>query len=151
MEKARHADLIMGVVFMALAAFWFYHASQMRPVELGIGPAGYPKFVSVGLFVLGLVLIVQSLIKGLPKWEAKVDFKAILRQVVFFAVSLVYIRSMRYLGFAVLTPFYLFFMCWFFGYRKYIIAAIMSVGLTAAIFIVFRMIFHVLLPVFRLF
>ena len=151
MEKARHADLIMGIVFMALAAFWFYHASQMRQVELGIGPAGYPKFVSVGLFILGLILTVQSLIKGLPKWDVKVDWKGILRQVIFFAVSLAYIRFMRYLGFVALTPFYLFFLCWFFGYRRYVVAAIMSIGLTAGIFIVFRMIFHVMLPVFRLF
>ena len=151
MKKAQYADLIMGIFFMLLAAFWFYHASQMRQVELGIGPGGYPKFVSVGLFLLGLVLTVQTLIKGLPKWEAHINWKSLFRQFVFFAVTLAYIRLMRYMGFVLLTPFYLFFQCWFFGYRKYLIAAIMSVALTAGIFVVFRLIFFVMLPAFRLF
>jgi len=141
----------MGIFFMLLAAFWFYHASQMRQVELGIGPGGYPQFVSVGLFFLGLILAIQSLVKGFPKWELKIDWKSVLRQAIFFGVTLMYIRLMRYLGFVLLTPFYLFFQCWFFGYRKYLIAAIMSIGLTAGIFVVFRMIFFVMLPAFRLF
>ena len=151
MKKAQHADLIMGVLFMLLAAFWFYQASLFRQPELGIGSGGYPKFVSAGLFFLGLVLTVQSLIKGLSKWEFKIDRKALLRQVIFFLATFAYIRLLRYLGFIVITPVYLFFQCWFFGYRKYITAAIMSIGLTAGLYVVFRMIFYVMLPEFRLF
>ena len=151
MNKARHADLIMGILFMLLAAFWFYHANKMMKVELGIGPGGYPKFVSVGLFILGLLLTVQSIIKGLPKWEAKIDRKAALRLLIFVAVTFAYVRVMRVMGFIIMTPLYLFFACWFFGYRKYIIAAILSIGLTAGIHVIFRMIFLVMLPVFRLF
>jgi hypothetical protein len=151
MKKAQHADLIMGVLFMLLAAFWFYHASQFRQVEFGIGAGGYPKFVSVGLFFLGLILTVQSIVKGFPKWEVNINWKAILRQVIFFVVTFAYIRLLRHLGFLIATPLYLFFQCWFFGYRKYVIAAIMSVGLTAGLYVVFRMIFFVMLPEFRLF
>lgn len=151
MKKAQHADLIMGIVFVLFSAFWFYQASQFRRPELGIGSGGYPQFVSAGLFILGIVLVIQSLVKGLPKWEYKLDKKALLRQFIFFAVTLVYVRFMRYAGFLLLTPLYLFFQCWFFGYRKYVLAGIISIGFTAGIWIVFRMIFFVMLPDFRLF
>ena len=151
MKKARPADLIMGIFFMLLAVFWYYQATKMVKVDLGIGPAGYPKFVSAGLFFLGLIVVVQTIFKGLPKWEFKLDRKALVRQVIFFGVTFLYIWLLRYLGFLIITPFYLFFQCWFFGYRKLIIAGIMSIGLTAGIYYVFRMIFLIMLPEFRLF
>ena len=151
MKGARFADLVMGVVLMLLAAFWYFQATKMTKVDLGIGPGGYPKFISVCLFFLALILTVQSIRKGLPKWEGKISRKELSRQVIFFAVTFAYIHFMSSLGFLLLTPPYLFFQCWFFGYRKYIIAGFMSIGLTAGIYYVFRMIFLIMLPEFRLF
>jgi len=143
--------MVTGIFLMLLSAYWFFQANKMLKVDLGIGPGGYPKFVSVGLFFLGLVLFVQSVIKGLPRWEGKFDRKAALRLIIFVVVTFVYVRSMRYLGFILTTPLYLFFGSWFFGYRKYLIAAVMSIGVTAGIYVVFRIIFMVMLPTFRLF
>ena len=151
MKETRLADLVTGILLMLLSAFWFFQADKMLKVELGIGPGDYPKIVSVGLFLLGLVLAVQSVIRGLPKWEGKIEKKAALRFLIFTVVTFVYARSMKYLGFTLVTPLYLFFGIWFFGYRKYIIAAITSIGVTAGIYVVFRIIFQVMLPQFRLF
>ena len=151
MKETRHADLVTGVLLMLLAAFWFYHANKMLKVELGIGPGGYPKFVAVCFFFLGFVLSLQSVIRKLPKWEVSIDRKAASRLLIFVAATFVYVWMLKILGFNLLTPLYLFFGSWFFGYRKYLIAAIMSIGLTAGIHIVFRVIFMVMLPEFRLF
>ena len=150
-ETPRHGDLVMGIMFILLSIFWFYHANRMMTVELGIGPGGYPKFVSVGLFFLGLILTLQTIKKGLPKWDVKIDWKAVLRTVIFVAVTFAYIRLMNVLGYVLLTPLYTFFACWFFGYRRYHIIAILSISVTAGIYVVFRIIFLVMLPVFRLF
>lgn len=151
MKKAQLADLIMGILLMVLAAFWFFKATKMVKLEYGIGPGGYPKFISIGLFILALILTVQSLKKGLPKWQGNINRREVLRQIIFLVVTFVYIRLMSILGFLILTPVYLFFQCWLFGYRKYIVAGIMSVGLTAGIYYMFRVIFLIMLPEFRLF
>ena len=151
MKETRLADLITGILLMLLSAFWFFQANKMMKVELGIGPGDYPKFAAAGLFFLGLILAAQSVSKGLPGREGKIDRRAARRLIIFVVVSFVYVRLMRFLGFILLTPPYLFFGSWFFGYRKYIIAAIVSIGVTAGIYIVFRMIFQVMLPEFRLF
>jgi len=151
MKKTQLSDLIMGIVLLLLAAFWYFQATKMTKVELGIGPGGYPKFISVCLFLLALILIVQTVRKGLPKWEGKINRKELARQVIFFVSTFAYIHFMSILGFLLLTPLYLFFQCWFFGYRKYIVAGIMSIGLTAGTYYVFQMIFHIMLPSFRLF
>ena len=151
MGKTRFADMVTGMVLMLLAAYWFYEANKMLKVDLGIGPGGYPKFAAVGLFFLGFLLSLQSVIKGLPKPEGKIDRKALLRVIIFVAVTVVYVVAMKEVGFLLLTPPYLFFACWFFGYRKKVSAALTSIGVTAAVYLIFRMIFYVPLPVFRLF
>ena len=151
MKKAQFADLIMGVVLMLLSAFWYFQATRMTKVELGIGPGGYPKFVSVCLFLLALILTVQTVRKGIAKREEKINRKEFSRQIIFFVLSFSYIHFMSSMGFILLTPPYLFFLCWFFGYRKYIVAGIISIGLTAGVYYVFQTIFHIMLPAFRLF
>ena len=151
MKKPLFVDMITGIVLMLLSAYWFFEASKMMKVDMGLGPGGYPMFVSSGLFFMGLLLTVLSVRKGLPRPEIKIDRKALLRMLIFVAVSFVYVRAMRYLGFILLTPFYIFFACWFFRYRKKHIAAILSVVTTAVLYIVFRKFFFVPLPDFRLF
>ena len=146
------ADFIMGILFMLVAVYWFFEANKMLEVDLGIGPGGYPKFVSTCFFILGFILVVQSLIKGLPKKiEGKINRKELSRLVIFAVVTYVYVLLMKFVGFNLLTPVYLFFGSWYFGYRKYLIAAISSIGLTVGIHFVFRVIFMVMLPEFRLF
>jgi len=151
MKKPAFADMVTGIFLMLLSVYWFFEANKMMTIELGLGPGDYPKFVSTGLFILGLILTIQSVIKGLPKPDFKIDKKAILRLIIFVTATIAYVQLLRTLGFILLTPFYLFFGCWFFGYRRRVIAAIASVGVTAFVFIVFRMIFLVILPQFRLF
>ena len=151
MGKTRFVDMITGMVIMLLSAYWFFEANKMLKVDLGIGPGGYPKFVASCLFLLGLLLTLQGVIKGLPKPEGKIDRKALLRVIIFVAVTIVYVVAMKEMGFLLLTPPYLFFACWFFKYRKKIIAALTSIGVTAVVYIVFRIFFYIPLPVFRLF
>ena len=143
--------MITGIVLMLISAFWFFQANKMLKVELGLGPGSYPKFVSVCLFFMGFLLTLQNIIKGLPKPEGNVDRKAALRVFIFIMVTIVYVQLMRQLGFLLLTPLYLFFACWFFEYRKKVIAALTSIGVTAVIYIIFHVLFYVPLPVFRLF
>ena len=150
MKKTLFVDMVTGIVLMLVSAYWFYDATRMMKVDLGIGPAGYPKFVSVCLFLLALILTVQSVIRGLPKPAGKIDRKVMLRLVIFVAATVVYTQAMQYLGFLLLTPFYLFFACWFFRYRKLVTAAIASIAVTGVLYVIFGMLFFVALPEFRL-
>jgi len=151
MKETRFADMITGILIMGIASYWFFEANKMMKVDLGIGPGGYPMFVSIGFFTVGFLLFIQNVIKGLPKPDLKLDRKVILRTIIFITVSFVYVRAMRYLGFLLLTPPYIFFACWFFQYRKRGVAIIASIVVTAILYVVFRMIFYVALPTFRLF
>ena len=151
MKNTRFVDMITGVGLMLLSAFWWIEANKMMKVDVGLGPGGYPKFASSGLFILGLILTIQSVIKGMPKPEGKIDRTAMKRLVIFVAATFLYVWAMNYIGFLLLTPPYLYFACWFFKYSKKLIAAILSIGATAVLYVVFRIIFFVALPEFRFF
>jgi hypothetical protein len=150
-KNTRFVDTVTGVVLMLIAAYWFLEANRMAKVDLGIGPGGYPMFVSSILFLLGFLQILKNVIKGLPKPVGNINQKAIMRTVVFVVATIVYVWLMRYLGYLLLTPLYLFFACCWFCYRKKITAAIASIGVTAVVYFIFRIIFLVPLPRFRLF
>jgi putative tricarboxylic transport membrane protein len=151
MKNTRRADLVMGLLFVFLAIYWFVEAEGMLKAEVGLGPGDYPKVIAVGLFFLGLMLTISSLFEGLPKKEGRMDRKAAARLTVFVAATILYVQLMKPLGFLLSTPFYLLFGIEFFGYRKHVIAVVGSISMTAAIYVVFRMIFLVMLPEFRLF
>ena len=151
MKKTAFADMVTGIFLMLLSTYWFIEASRMMTMERGLGPGDYPMVVSIGLFTMGLILTIQSVVKGIPKPDFNINWKALGRLTIFVAVTIVYVRAMRYLGFLLLTPPYLFFACCFFKYRRRVIAAIASIVVTAFVFVVFRMIFLVMLPEFRLF
>ncbi|MCL1818472.1 MAG: tripartite tricarboxylate transporter TctB family protein [Spirochaetaceae bacterium] len=151
MKKTRRVDFGMGLGFMALAVFIFVIANGFLKADKGIGPGDYPKVVAAGLFILGAILAVDSFLRGFPPLTEKIDWTKVRKLIIFIAVTLVYVQSMRLLGFIVVTPVFLCFGMYFFGYRKWLTITLVSICVTASIHIIFREIFLVMLPTFRLF
>lgn len=67
MKEKRFSDLVIGVAFIVIGIVVFVMASQLQTVKLGIGPGGFPKFISVLLAILGLVMTVGAIRNGIPK------------------------------------------------------------------------------------
>lgn len=151
-------DLGTGIGIMGLSVAVFLIAGKMPTVPKGIGPGGYPMVISIALFFLGLALSIQNIPwKGKSSDQAKKDsgkpitWRMMKRPLLIGIVVFAYIRGMFYLGFLLLTPFFLFFAIWFFGYRRWLRSAVISVVTTAIIYVVFYHGFQVLLPRFVLF
>jgi hypothetical protein len=62
-----------------------------------------------------------------------------------------YIYLMPSTGFVLITPVYLFLAMVFFGLRRYLLGAVTSIAVTLVLFVTFRYVFQVLLPVVGLF
>ncbi|MDX9828264.1 MAG: tripartite tricarboxylate transporter TctB family protein [Spirochaetia bacterium] len=151
-------DLGTGIGIMALSVAVFFIAGKMPDARIGIGPGEYPMVVAGVLFVLGLALSLQNM-----PWKSKAGYPAkdsggkpislqMIKRPFFMAIVVfAYIRGMFYLGFLLLTPLFLFFAIWFFGYRRYLKGVAISLVTTAIIYVVFYYGFQVLLPRFILF
>lgn len=147
MAKIKRADLLTGLGLCALAVYVYLEASGMPAARRGLGPGGYPKFIAIGLFVLGLVLAIQSFVAGMAPVETRAfDHRRLGRMAAFAALSLAYAFALRPLGFILATIVFLFAAVNFFGYRRRGMAALFSIGLSLIIYAIFRHIFLVLLP-----
>jgi len=150
-------DFGTGIGLMALSGAVFFIAKGMPTVPRGIGPGGYPTVIAAILFLLGAALTVQNLPRkktdnspAVPAGKP-ITWKMLKRPFLISIVVFIYIRGMFYLGFLILTPFFLFFTIWFFGYRRWLRAAIISIVTTVIIYVTFYYGFQVLLPRFNLF
>ena len=151
MKKNRFADLIIGVLMIALGIAVMVLSGNLAQAKVGLGPAGYPRAVAIIMLVLGLVMVVSTLIKGMPKLVWKPDRQMFLRVAGTVVVSFIYLWLLNQIGFLFLTPFYLFALMWIFGYQNLKVAALASIGSSVVIYLLFTKAFMVFLPEFALF
>lgn len=149
-KDTRAADLGVGIGFIALGGIVIHLASQLQKMPRGIGPGGYPRVVAYMMILLGLIQAARVLAKGMPKFGFSVDRRQFALVAAAIAASFIYVYLVRYLGFLLLTPFLLFLVIMLFGYRKYLKAAVISVCVSTALYIVFAKIFMIFLPTFNL-
>jgi putative tricarboxylic transport membrane protein len=147
MPRIKRADLVAGLGLCALAAYVYTKAAAMPGTPLGLGPGGYPKFVAVGLLLLGAILAVQSfLTAGMAFKPSGYTWARFGRVAAFVVICVAYALALRPLGFVLASVPYLIGASYFFGYRRHGIIFLFGIGLPLLIYGVFRHIFLVLLP-----
>lgn len=153
MTVTKRADLVTGIILVVVAAYVYSEAAAMPELKRGLGPGGYPKFIALGLGVLGLALAIQSLLKRDDKGKPLFTIapKAAGRAFVFFILSLAYIQAIPYIGFIIASIVFLLIAIPFFGYRKPITSVLFSVLLVLGLYATFRYLFLVLIPTGSLF
>lgn len=151
MKETKRVDLFTGVVLMLVSVgVWILTAKLPMP-KRGIGPGSYPRVVAGMLFFLGLILSLTN-IKGVFKKAAEpINWNHLGRAALLAVMSLAYVSLLKTLGLPLLTPFFLFAVILLFGYKRWKMAALVSIGTTAVIFILFNIVFMVFLPVGRIF
>lgn len=151
MKETKRVDFWTGFVLMLVSVgVWILTANLPVP-KRGIGPGSYPRVVAGMLFVLGLITTLTNLQGGYPKASGIINWKQMGRAALLAIMSLVYVRLLNLIGFPLLTPFFLFAVIMLFGFNRWKMAALVSMGTTAIIFILFNIVFMVFLPVGRFF
>jgi len=151
MKKNRFADLIIGVLMVLLGIVVLVLSQGLAQAKVGLGPAGYPRAVAIIMLVLGLVMVISTLAKGLSRMTWQPDRQAFLRVAGTVLISFVYLWLLNRIGFLFLTPFYLFALMWIFGYKNLKVAALASIGSAVVIYLLFTKAFMVFLPEFSMF
>ncbi|MDY0290145.1 MAG: tripartite tricarboxylate transporter TctB family protein [Sphaerochaeta sp.] len=151
MRETKRVDFWTGVVLMLVSVgVWILTANLPVP-KRGIGPGSYPRVVAAILFLLGLVTSVSNIQGGYPKASGSINWVHLGRAALLAVMSLVYVRLLNLIGFPLLTPFFLFSVIMLFGFKRWKMALLVSIGTTAVIFILFNIVFMVFLPVGRFF
>ena len=151
MKKKPFSELVIGLACIVLGVVVFIAAGNLQTVRLGIGPAGFPKFIAIVLAVLGLAQTATALSTGVKAPEFNVDKKAASLFAAAVAMSVAYVLLVDQLGFILLTPLLLIGLMLLFGERSIVKMLIIAAVTTACIWLLFTKVFLIFLPVGRLF
>lgn len=107
----KKANLILSLLLIALSIFVIYEAKQM-PAQMpgsGMGPGVLPFWLGVGILVLCVILIIQSLLDKTPTNTIFLISEAVSVGIMFSALVL-YVILMVLLGFGLATALLVIFL-----------------------------------------
>ncbi len=148
------ADFFSGIGIAIFAAVFFIMAGTYPEAEgYGLGPGGFPRIVTGTMFVLGVLLSLNSFVvarRGV-KEDVRVTVPELLNMLLLAAAFLGYIFVIQYLGYIITTVIFLFLFMYLYGDRKWKRMALVTVIGTAATYALFKYVFLIYLPAFYLF
>ncbi len=148
-DTKKAADFYIGLFVMALSVIFFIEAGKLPTQARGIGPGDYPRVICTMLFVLGLVQVIRVLVTS--HGFATVDWKGcnghyMLRVGIFIVATYVYYKLLKPVGFPLVTPVYLWGIMMLYGYKRKVLAAVISIIFSLVIFFLFTKVFMVMIP-----
>lgn len=150
-KKKAFSELVIGLGCIVLGIAVYIAAGQLQHVKLGIGPAGFPKFVAVLLVVLGAAQTIPVLTNGVEAPKFNLDKRAAGLFVAAIAMAIVYVLLVAKFGFILLTTALLVGYMYLFGERNWIKMLIISVITTVCIWLLFTEVFMIFLPTGQIF
>lgn len=151
----KYGDIVVGVFFMVLGAVLYLAAAALpKSAVMDIGPDFMPKVVAILVFVLALVLTIQSLV-GLkdkkidPDSIPKCDYRRVITSII---LVLIYVFTMQPVGFIVTTLVYLPLQMLVLspndqrGPKNIAVLVVIDVIFTLAVYSLFRYAFMIMLP-----
>ncbi|MDX9984949.1 tripartite tricarboxylate transporter TctB family protein [Sphaerochaeta sp.] len=153
MKKKITADFWFGLGAVLFGIFVLVQAKKLPQAKMGIGPGDYPAFVAIVIISLGLIQAVKALLSDASAAQQGEAFDARRAKKVFLLVfgTFAYVFLMKYVGFLLLSPFFLLFQFWMFGYSNRRKAIVISITVSVVLYFLFMYAFQVLLPRFSLF
>jgi len=150
----KNSDIIAGIAFFAFAGL-LYIAAGFMPTRQGGIPAlntgFYPRILAILLAVLSVLMVIEALrINNTNKVESWWNTKtAFLMFAVTLAMLVLYVFVMKLFGFATASFLFITAMMWMLtdkASRKPVLILGISVGITAIIYTIFKMILSIPFP-----
>ncbi len=143
-------DIVNGAVAVGLSLFVYFSSSAFEKggVSLSENPALYPKILAGVVFCFGLILIVQAVLKGgggEKKPSAYADREGLGRVLVILLLLCGYILGIHLTGFILPTLLFTGFVPLISGAKKRT-SLLVSIPLTAVLYVVFFIFFKVPVP-----
>ena len=159
------SNIIIGIILLIASAFYYYSTMEFPPPSKteNLGPAFFPALLAAVLAFLALLLILDSfltrrasgkgrdgaVIQGAERLEEDsfsaedISYKFLLGTI---GLSFFYVALISILGFLISTPLFLIILIRLLGYEKWVNNLTASIGLTAALYLLFAVALGVTLP-----
>jgi putative tricarboxylic transport membrane protein len=148
MKKANVIAAIMGMAFSSTMFIITLGFKKFKNVP--VGPEFFPRWLSVGLFICSLALLVQAFktnpADSKPAPTLSVFDRGMQRLFIGTAIIVLYAVSWNFLGFLLATPLALFGLMFLLGLRRYRAMAVFSLCAVVVIFCAFRYLLGIDMP-----
>ena len=137
----------MSIFFMA-GCKGLFHTGGLG-VELTLGAAFLPMWLSIIMIILSILLFLKSILIGDTRTEPRLVFpvgKGLKRNLAIFIGLLGYILLFESIGFLMATFLFLCFAMLSLEKTRYVSAILMSITVTCGLYILFQLILNIDLP-----
>ena len=145
----KKADIIAGLLGLSLS-FYIIIQSGKFPEDnvLLLGPSFFPRILAVLMLVMSTTLIITALLGKSARTAEKLDIRdpGIQRSIITLVVTVIYLLLLKHIGFIINTIVYLMFLMYLLKLRNYLKMVLVSVGVTIAVYYVFRVALNITLP-----
>ena len=172
-DRYMKSDIFFGPLFVIVSIYMYFQADELPPSMYGtLGAGVFPKILFSLLAILGVILTINT-VKILKKTKVKSDesttsgngvTSAQTGVLVFFSnysyvftgflSVLAYMLLMKYLGYTFATLIFMPGLMWILGpknLRSLWITALVTIGVTFSIYLLFQSVFRIFLPPGELF
>jgi putative tricarboxylic transport membrane protein len=153
-------EVIIGVFLMLLSVVFYILTYQFPRQTLAFSPKIFPRFVSVCLFMVSSVFVIQGTMgmrrrsrdkKPEPTTKVPIDKALLIRMLLGVLIGYAYTRLLPVTGYVVATPPFIAGIMLVFRERRWLKIVATSIITSSLLYILFRIIFKVPLPRFSLF
>jgi len=149
-------EILLSIFFMIISMTVYVLTYQFPKQTVALSPKVFPQFVSVCLFILSLVLLIQG-VTGVKKESEQKKVKLalnnifLLKMLTMIILAFFYIRVLPLTGYKIATPLFLAGSMLLFNEKRWFMIVIVSIVATALLYILFRIVFKIPLPRFNFF
>ena len=149
-------EIVLGACLMILSGVFYGITFQFPEQTLAFSPKIFPRFVSICLFIISAILVMQGTLavrKGLAIKPEKltIDKAFLTRLLCGILIGYIYTQLLPITGYVVATPPFIAGIMLVFNEKRMIRIAACAIITTSVLYILFRIIFKVPLPRFGLF
>ena len=148
MKKANIISAVIGMIVSAAAFGYTFTFKQFKNVP--VGPEFFPRVLAIALFIFCVLLLLTNLKtseankKSAPTMSLK--NRGMQKALAGLAIVVAYALLWEVLGFLIITPIAIFLMTLLLGKREYIKMIIVAVGATAIVFLAFKYLLGIQMP-----
>lgn len=144
----RRANILIAIFLLGFTAFYAYLIAHLpaRDLPNTLGAAFMPWVLAGMLAMLSIMLLASSLMNKGDESTLTLPIRDLVGITGLLVLIVLYVQLMNYMGFVVVSVFFLGILTWIAGSRKPVEIAIFSITTTILIYLLFYKFFNVQLP-----
>lgn len=154
MKKTRtvaFGNIVCALIFGAIAVYAIVASMGFKTFKNStVDPSAFPQIMAVGLLIFSLILLVMNVLKLRSDEEEgptlSIKDRGVRHMLMCVVVTVAYVALWDKIGFLILAPITMMVLMYMIDMRKWGVMAIVSIGLTLVVWLLFYKVLSISIP-----